>query len=102
MAKQTKRPVTISKILNPRYGYKSQWFHSASPTPKNSNPDPYVVSLANDGNWSCDCMNWTRTHPREHCKHILRIQVQENTPVEIKIEPKMQFVQATGRMFRDA
>jgi hypothetical protein len=101
MARQQKAPVAITTI-SPRMGYKKQWHHSASPTNKNPNPNPYVVSMANDGNWSCDCMNWTRTHPRTECKHILKIQVASNTPQEIKIEPKMQFVQATGRMFRDA
>lgn len=100
MAKQQKRAVRVSKIANPRYGYKGQWTVSASPTSKNPNPDPYTVSLANDGNWSCACMIWTRNHPREDCKHIMRIKLAEAVPAEVKIEPSMQFVQATGRKFR--
>ena len=30
------------------------------------------------------------------------VKMAEAVPAEIKVEPKMQFVQATGRMFRDA
>ena len=101
MAKQQKRAVEIHKIVNPRFGYVSQWTHGASPTKNNSSPDPYTVREAKDGNWSCSCMNWTRNHPREDCKHILRVKMQEAKPVEVKVQPKMQFVQATGRVFRD-
>ena len=101
MAHQQKRAVEVHKIANHRHGYNGQWTVSASPTKNNSNPDPYTVSEANDGNWSCSCMNWTRHHPREDCKHIMRVKLRENTPVEVKVEPKMQFVQSTGRVFRD-
>src|SRR5271166_1561749 len=87
MAKQQKRAVEVHKIANPRYGNKGQWTVSASPTSKNLNPDPYTVSLANDGNWSCACMIWTRTHPREDCKHIMRVKLAEAVPAEVKIAP---------------
>jgi hypothetical protein len=101
MAKQQKRAVEIHKITNPRYGYTSQWTHNASPTAKNPNPGPYTVSLANDGNGSCACMNWTRTHPRADCRHIMGVKLREAVPLPVKSEPKMQFVQASGRVFRD-
>jgi hypothetical protein len=102
MARQQKQAVEVHKIANPRFGYNGQWTVSASPTTKTPNPDPYVVSHAKDGNWSCSCMAWTRNHPREDCKHIMRVKLQENTPVEVKVTPKMQFVQSTGRVFRDS
>jgi hypothetical protein len=101
MAHQQKRAVEVHKIANHRFGYKGQWTVSASPTKNNSSPDPYIVSEANDGNWSCSCMNWTRNHPRVDCKHILKVMLGEARPVEVQATPKMQFVQSTGRVFRD-
>jgi hypothetical protein len=102
MARQQKKEVTVNRLPHPSYTYKAQWSVSASPTANHPAPNPYTVSEAKDGNWSCSCMNWTRTHPREDCKHIMRVKLRENTPVEIKVNPKMQFVQSTGRIFRDA
>jgi hypothetical protein len=99
MAKQQKRAVTVTpKLIEAynRFQWKRQWYVSGSAS------EPYTVSQATDGNWSCSCMAWTRTHPREDCKHIMRVKLQENTPVEVKIEPSTMFVQATGRKFRDS
>jgi hypothetical protein len=98
MAKQQKKEVTVTKSGDTAsWGhYKNKWYVSGSAA------SPYVVSEAKDGNWACSCMAWTRNHPREDCKHIMRVKLQENTPVEVKITPKMQFVQSTGRKFRDA
>lgn len=104
MAKQQKRPVSLSRISNPRFGYSGQWTHSASPTSKNAYPAPYVVSLAKDGNWSCSCMNWTRTHPREDCKHIMRVKLSVNTPapaVTMASTPSLALPTYTGRKMRD-
>lgn len=97
MARQQKAPVTVTKLVRTSsHHYKNQWNVSGSAAL------PYTVSEATDGNWSCSCMAWTRNHPREDCKHIMRVKLRENTPVEVKVEPKMQFVQSTGRVFRDA
>ena len=96
MARQQKKEVTVTRKPNVAGAYKNQWYVSGSTAM------PYTVSEAKDGNWSCSCMDWTRTHPREDCKHVLRVKMAEAVPAEIKVEPKMQFVQATGRMFRDA
>ena len=103
MARQQKKEVRVREISGyPNSSqYKRQWAVDASPTKNNLYPNPYTVSEAKDGNWSCSCMNWTRTHPRTECKHILKVQISTNTPVEVKIEPKMMFVQSTGRVFRD-
>ena len=98
MARQQKKEVTVTRKpprLRAEWSYKGQWYVSGSAN------TPYTVSEATDGNWSCSCMAWTRNHPREDCKHIMRVKLMENTPVEVKIEPKMQFVQSTGRVFRD-
>jgi hypothetical protein len=100
MAKQQKKAVEVHKIANPRFGYAGQWTVSASPTAKTPNPDPYTISEAKDGNWSCSCMAWTRNHPREDCKHIMRVKLAESKPIEIQATRGMQFVQSTGRKFR--
>jgi hypothetical protein len=103
MARQQKKEVRVRAISGyPNSSqYKRQWAVDASPTTKTPNPNPYTVSEAKDGNWSCSCMAWTRNHPREDCKHIMRVKLQEAVPAEIKVSPKMQFVQSTGRVFRD-
>ena len=98
MAKQQKKEVTITRINVSTWkqdSYTSQWYVSGSASV------PYTVSEAKDGSWSCSCMAWTRNHPREDCKHIMRVKLAEQTPVEVKILPSMQFVQAKGRVFRD-
>src|ERR1039458_3428347 len=95
MAKQQKQAVTVTrKQIVLHYAYKNQWHVSGSAA------SPYIVSEAKDGNWSCSCMAWTRNHPREDCKHIMRVKLSEAVPAEVKVEPSMQFVQATGRKFR--
>jgi hypothetical protein len=100
MAKQQKKEVTVT-VRPLQYGtqtgpYKGQWYVSGSAA------SPYTVSEAKDSNWSCSCMAWTRNHPREDCKHIMRVKLQEAVPAEVKINSSMQFVQSTGRKFRDA
>jgi hypothetical protein len=81
--------------------YKRQWAVDATPTTKNPIPKPYVVSEPRTGDmWECGCMNWIGTHPREDCKHIMRVKLAEAVPATVKIEPGMVAVQATGRMFR--
>ena len=98
MAKQTKREVKITE-KTPSYGYKRQWYHDASPTKRTPFPDPYIVSEAKDGNWSCACMNWTRTHPREDCKHIMRVKMKVSAPAQI-VPARSTQVEFTGRVFR--
>ena len=95
MAKQQKKEVTVTRRIQCAVSYENQWYVSGSGNM------PYTVSEAKDGNWSCSCMAWTRNHPREDCKHIMRVKLAKQTPVEVKILPSMQFVQAKGRVFRD-
>ncbi len=76
MAKQQKKQVTVTG-KSPSYAYRNQWYVSGSAA------EPYIVSEAKDGNWSCSCMAWTRNHPREDCKHIMRVKLQESKPAEI-------------------
>ncbi len=95
MARQQKKEVTVTRLMFGNvHVYKVQWSVSGSAA------SAYTVSEAKDGNWSCSCMAWTRNHPREDCKHILIVKLREAIPAPVKIEPKMQFVQATGRKFR--
>jgi len=91
MAKQQKKQVTVTG-KSPSYAYRNQWYVSGSAT------EPYIVSEAKDGNWSCSCMAWTRNHPREDCKHIMRVKLQESKPAEIPV--KSHQVEFTGRVFR--
>jgi hypothetical protein len=92
--KHQKKEITVTR--KPSSGqYEAQWYVSGSAA------EPYTVSHAKNGDWSCSCMSWTRNHPREDCKHIMRVKLQEATPVEIKASPAMTFVQAKGRVFRD-
>jgi hypothetical protein len=93
MAKQQKKAVTVGR-KTPSYGYKNQWYVSGSAA------TPYTVSEANDGNWSCSCPAWTRNHPREDCKHVMRVKLAEAVPAEVKVEPSMVATVSTGRMFR--
>jgi hypothetical protein len=99
-----KREVNVVKMQNINSSrWLNQWYVDASPTPKNSKPDPYVVSQPKVGDmWECGCKSWVSNHPREDCKHIMRVKLTA-TPMasEIKVEPSMQFIQATGRVFRD-
>ncbi len=94
MAKQQKKEVTIT-VKHASAWHKRQWYVSGSAA------TPYTVSEAKDGNWSCSCMSWTRNHPREDCKHIMRVKLTGAVPAEVKVQPSMQFVAATGRVFRD-
>ena len=50
--------------------YVSQW-----EVPSNSNPDakPHKVSLSEAGEYSCDCLGWTRHMPRRDCTHITQV-----------------------------
>jgi hypothetical protein len=38
---------------------------------------PYIVSISDEsgGTWACSCPAWTRTVPREDCKHIMRVRL---------------------------
>ena len=92
MAKQQKKQVTVTG-KSPSYAYRNQWYVSGSAA------EPYIVSEAKDGNWSCSCMAWTRNHPREDCKHIMRVKLQESKPAEIPNVESHQ-VEFTGRVFR--
>jgi len=60
----------VVEIKNPRQPYDQQWHVPGS------GQKPYVVSRAGTG-WSCDCMSWTRNMPREDCKHILRVKLEQ-------------------------
>ena len=92
MAKQQKKQVTVTG-KSPSYAYRNQWYVSGSAA------EPYIVSEAKDGNWSCSCMAWTRNHPREDCKHIMRVKLLESKPTEAPIVKSHQ-VEFTGRVFR--
>src|SRR5208282_68433 len=72
---------------------RNQWYVSGSAA------EPYTVSEANDGNWSCSCMAWTRNHPREDCKHIMRVKLAEAVAAEVQVTKAHQ-VEFTGRVFR--
>lgn len=52
-----------------RYGYERQW------EVQGSAKTPYIVSLRTNGIYECSCLAWTRTTPREDCKHILLIKL---------------------------
>jgi hypothetical protein len=101
MAQQQKKEVTVIYVKPAAHSaYSGQWYVSGS------GKAPYTVSEAKDGNWSCSCMAWTRTHPREDCKHIMRVKLQTAVPVAVPEPGKpgktgMQLVQSTGRKFRD-
>jgi len=97
-----KRIVNVVEIL---FGvpnrYRRQWHVDALPTKNNSNLPPYTVSIPRWGDmWQCSCINWTRNHPREDCKHIMRVKLQEAVPAQIGATQSMIAVQSTGRMFR--
>jgi hypothetical protein len=94
MAKQAKAAVIVT-TLPTSYGYKNRWGVSGSAQ------TPYVVSLATDGNWACSCMAWTRTHPREDCKHIMRVKLQTAAPVVQAPNPSLALPTYSGRKMRD-
>ena len=96
MAKQAKKQVIVTQLAG-TLSYKNRWSVSGSAV------EPCTVSLANDGNWACSCMIWTRTHPREDCKHIMRVKLQENTPapaVTRASAPSLAMATYTGRKMR--
>lgn len=63
----------------------------------------YKVTEYHDGTWACACMNWTRTVPRQDCKHILTQQKANSNG--FVAAPQVVGVRvaaaATGRKFRD-
>jgi len=96
MAKQQKKEITVTKrsaLGLDLWYYRNQWYVSGSAA------EPYTVSEANDGNWSCSCMAWTRNHPREDCKHIMRVKLAEAVAAEVQVTKAHQ-VEFTGRVFR--
>ena len=100
MAKQQKAVVTVTKVQTHfmSHQYKGQWHVTGSAA------NPYTVSEAKDGNWACSCMAWTRTHPREDCKHIMRVKLSINTPAPaatMSSVPSLACVSVQGRKFRD-
>lgn len=94
MAKQQKKAVSVS-LLTYSGIYRHRWEVSGSAA------SPYIVSEDGDGNWACSCMAWTRTHPREDCKHIMRVKLGLNVPAAISIEPSVTVEVTQGRKFRD-
>lgn len=93
------------KVIEIKFGipsrYLRQWHVDASPTKTNFNPSPYTVSMPRESDmWECSCMNWTHNHPREDCKHIMRVKLQEAVPSRVQVPQSMVVVQSTGRMFR--
>ena len=99
MAKQSKAQVSVT--LLPAYAYKNRWGVSGSAAM------PYIVSEAKDGNWACSCMAWTRNHPREDCKHIMRVKLQDQfehgarfAPATVASTPSLAVIQYTGRKMR--
>lgn len=94
MAKQSKAAVTVTDLPN-SYGYKRRWAVSGSAA------TPYVVSESTDGNWACSCMNWTRTHPREDCKHIMRVKLQTAQHVPVPVNNSLAMPTYSGRKMRD-
>lgn len=51
----------------------------------------YTVSKRHDGTWACSCPAWTRQSPRQNCKHILSIlvqQMQAQPPQPVKSTPQ--------------
>jgi len=94
MAKQQKKAVTVEKKERFDSGtYRGQWRVSGSAS------EPYIVSHYHDDNWACSCMAWTRNHPREDCKHIMRVKLAEAVPAEVPVTKTHQ-VEFTGRVFR--
>lgn len=99
--------------------YQQQW---QVPSQSSKGKKMYTVSLRHDGTFECACMNWTRTVPREDCKHILKVrcgQVKSDQTLLGVItgnkvmtasgrvlsfdEPEFETVtEPTGRRFRDA
>lgn len=62
----------------------------------------YTVTEYTDGTWACACMNWTRTVPRQDCKHILTQQkLNSNGFVAPTVSGVRVAADATGRKFRD-
>ena len=94
MARQSKAVVTVTALPN-SYGYKRRWAVSGSAA------TPYTVSEATDGNWACSCMNWTRTVPREDCKHVMRVKLMTATPIPVPINKSLTLPTYTGRKMRD-
>jgi len=93
--KQSQKLVIVTP-LGGNFTYENRWAVTGSAS-------PYIVSEAKDGNWACSCMAWTRTHPREDCKHILRIKLQENTPAPaptMSSAPSLAVITYTGRKMR--
>jgi hypothetical protein len=99
MAQQLKKQVTVT-WLPPTYSYRNRWAVSGSAA------TPYTISEAKDGNWACSCMAWTRTTPREDCKHILRVKLQQMKPqasapaVTVASTPSLAIATYTGRKMR--
>ncbi len=96
MAKQSTKVVTVTTLSVDSWGqYKHRWAVSGSAA------EPYTVSEAKDGNWACSCIAWTRTHPREECKHILRVQRITLAPApEAAPAPSLTKVTYVGRKMR--
>jgi hypothetical protein len=98
---QQKKIVTVTKATHTLNGfsrYKAQWYVSGSAA------TPYTVSELRNGDWECSCMAWTRNHPREDCKHIMRVKLQENTPapaLTMASTPSLAVPIYTGRKMRD-
>src|SRR5208337_1539915 len=96
MAKQSQKLVTVTPLVG-NFTYENRWAVTGSAA------STYIVSEAKDGNWACSCMAWTRTHPREDCKHILRVKLQENTPAPaptMSSAPSLAVITYTGRKMR--
>lgn len=78
--------------------YKNQWAVASQSSKGKHN---YVVSECHDGSWECACMNWTRTMPRQDCKHILKkkLELQVGFKPEIS-KPTKPTMPVGGRFFR--